>query len=303
MEVAIVSGKGGTGKSFVSAAFATLAGTCVLADCDVDAANLYLIFQPDREKETAFTGSREAVLREDVCTGCGLCHNCCRFGALKAACGKVEISKLLCDGCGLCSRICPAGAIEMVEYHGSVLLEGGFRNGQMVYGRLAPGEENSGKLVSLVRETARKRKTRFQMKHIIIDGPPGIGCPAIASISGVDKVLLVTEPSLSARHDMERMLDLCGAFGIPVVVLINKYDLEPKNAQAIERLCCGRGIPIVGKIPFDPLVVDAMVHCRSVAEWVPGSKVVAALSEAYESVFSESAGHFSAMDAARLSKA
>jgi MinD superfamily P-loop ATPase len=193
MEIAIISGKGGTGKSSISAAFATLNGDVVLADCDVDAANLYLLFSPTHEEEIVYIAGHKAVINYDLCTNCGICENYCRFDAISVINNKVVISAISCDGCFLCSRICPVNAIKMVQNDKSRMYIGSFRNGKMVYGRLAPGEENSGKLVNMVRENAKQTADENDLETIILDGPPGIGCPVISTITGVDKVVIVTE--------------------------------------------------------------------------------------------------------------
>lgn len=282
MEIAIISGKGGTGKSSISAAFATLAEPVVLADCDVDAANLYILFDPEHEEEESFVGGEKAVIDKDICTNCGLCIPYCAFEAISFSPEGVIISETACDGCHLCKRICPHTAIHMVDNDKSRLYSGSFRNGRMVYGRLAPGEENSGKLVNLVREKARKQSKAFGMETIIIDGPPGIGCPVISSITGVDQVVIVTEPSLSGLHDLERAADVSGSFGIQTRVIINKADLDEAMSDKIETWCRKRGLDVVAQIPFDPEVVDSMVNCKSISEWAPDSKTSQILRETWK---------------------
>ena len=273
METAIISGKGGTGKSSISAAFASLAKNVVLADCDVDAANLYLIFDPVRTEEQKYVGGKHARIDNDRCTLCGLCREYCRFGAVSNSFGNYVIDEIMCDGCQLCFRICPAETISMVVNDKSRMYAGAFRYGHMVYGRLAPGEENSGKLVNLVRKKTRDLMHLNGYKHIIIDGPPGIGCPVISSISGVDRVVIVTEPSVSAMHDMVRALDMVNRFNIKAFVVINKYDLNTDLTMEIERHCLVNNIPIAGKIPFDPLVTEAMVKQKTITEWAPEAPI------------------------------
>lgn len=287
METAIISGKGGTGKSSVAAAFAALADEVVVADCDVDAANLYILFHPENIEHRSFTGSREAVIDDTICDGCGLCVDYCRFDALSMAAGHAIVLGVFCDGCGLCARVCPQHAIEMEENCESTLCSGNFRYGQLVYGRLAPGEENSGKLVSMVREKARQHARDRRMNNIIIDGPPGIGCPVIASITGVDQVVIVTEPSKSGMLDLKRIWSLCKSFRLPAYVLINKYDLHIAQSKEIEAFCKANGIRLAGRISFDPIIVDAMVHCKTVTEWVPGSGIVSEIKTAYRKIFQE----------------
>ncbi len=285
MEIVIVSGKGGTGKSSVAAALASLSGDVVLADCDVDAANQYILYKPQEEEFEAFTGSREALLDRTRCDNCMICIEYCRFDAISLTEGQVCISPIFCDGCGLCAKVCPGEAIVMTEHRNSMLVSASFRYGRMVFGKLAPGEENSGKLVSLVKEKARQLSFYGQKSDIIIDGPPGIGCPVIASIVGADRVIIVTEPSVAAIKDMERLLSLCSSIGLNTGVLINKSDLDREKQNEITDLCHKEGIHIHGKIPYDPMFVDAMVHCRSICEWVPGSGTVSVLRDIHRDIF------------------
>lgn len=282
MEIAIISGKGGTGKSSISAAFATLSEEVVLADCDVDAANLFILFDPVHEEEESFVGGEKAIIDRDLCTNCGLCIPYCAFDAISFSSEGVIISETACDGCHLCKRICPQQAIRMIDNDKSRLYSGSFRNGRMVYGHLAPGEENSGKLVNLVREKARKQSKAFALETIIIDGPPGIGCPVISSITGVDQVVIVTEPSLSGLHDLQRAAEISGSFGILTRVIINKYDLDEDLSRQIEAWCIENQLEIAGRIPFDPAVVEAMVNCKSITEWAPESETAKVLSTAYK---------------------
>lgn len=272
MEVAIISGKGGTGKSSISAAFATLSEQVLLADCDVDAANLYIIFNPTHSEEQVYIAGQTAVINYDKCTHCGLCMDYCRFDAISNNNGRIEISETSCDGCQLCSRVCPHSAIIMVDNDKSRMYSGDFRNGKMVYGRLAPGEENSGKLVNMVREKAKQVATENNLKNIVIDGPPGIGCAVISSITGVDHVLIVTEPTISGLHDLKRTLEMVSKFNLKPWVLVNKFDLNADMTQEIEMYCTQNNVSIAGRLPFDSVVVDAMVNCKSIIEWAPDSE-------------------------------
>lgn len=281
MEIAIISGKGGTGKSIISAAFATLSQKVILADCDVDAANLYLIFNPLIEEEQVYISGQKAILKLSVCTHCGLCIDYCRFDAISFKEKKIEISDILCDGCKLCSRICPENAILMIDEDKSRMYAGSFRNGKMVYGRLAPGEENSGKLVSMVRDRAKKMAIEAQLNTIIIDGPPGIGCSAISTITGVDHVVIVTEPSISGFKDLERTIQMASKFDVKIWVIINKYDLNVENATLIESYCNNHNIDVIAKMPFDKQIVKAMVQCKSIIEYAPESNTSKLIEEAY----------------------
>lgn len=282
MEIAVISGKGGTGKSAVSAAFATLNDKVVLADCDVDAANLYLIFSPVIQKEEIFVSGQKAVIDKSICSNCGICLDYCRFDAITESNGEMLINETSCDGCQLCARICPVEAISMIKEDKSRLYAGDFRNGKMVYGRLFPGEENSGRLVDVVRDQAKEMAIASAIDTIIIDGPPGIGCPVISSVTGVDRVVVVTEPTLSGLHDLKRTLEVTSNFSIKTQVLINKYDLNETMTDNIEAFCVDKGINVIGKIPFDPRVVEAMVHCQSIVEYAPESEVSQVISRAYK---------------------
>jgi len=268
MEIAIISGKGGTGKSSISAAFATMNNEVVLADCDVDAANLYLIFNPENKEEEVYIAGHKAMIDYSLCTNCRKCIDYCRFDAISLKDNKVVISEISCEGCFLCSRICPENAINMVPNDKSRMYSGSFRNGKMVYGRLAPGEENSGKLVSMVRDKAKQVAKENNLNTIILDGPPGIGCPVISTITGADKVVIVTEPTISGIHDMQRTLGIVQKFNLKACVIINKSDLNSVITRQIEQWCKTNGITVAGKLPFDTQMVKAMVEGKSITEYL-----------------------------------
>ena len=273
-ELAVISGKGGTGKSSITAAFATMVNqNVVLADCDVDAANLHIIMEPEIELSEVYIAGEKAVIDYDKCSSCGVCQGYCRFNAISFFEGRYIIDEISCDGCKLCEKVCPAHAISMEKSDKSRMHSGTFRNGKMVYGRLEPGEENSGKLVAMVRSKCREIAKKEGIDTILIDSPPGIGCAVISSISGATNVLVVTEPSLSAMSDLDRTLQLLENYNIKKGVVINKYDLSQSVADKIINLCESRGIEIVGMIPFDREVVDAMVNRKSIVEWNPASIV------------------------------
>jgi MinD superfamily P-loop ATPase len=287
-EISILSGKGGTGKTSLAAALATLEKNTVAADCDVDAANLYLILHPNDYRTEKYISGHKAVINYDLCTQCGLCKDHCRFNAIERKPdpdypeGKISIVETSCDGCWLCSRICPVNAIDMVPSDKSNWFLGNYRYGKMVHARLAPGEENSGKLVSVVREQARKTADACGAKNIIIDGPPGTGCAAIASLTGANKVVVVTEPTGTGLHDMKRILDLAGRFQVKRYVIINKSDLNTEIRDNICSWCAKEGIPVIGNLPFDPRMVHAMVACKSIQEWAPDSEISASIHKIYE---------------------
>lgn len=287
MEIAVISGKGGTGKSSISAAFATLSEKVVLADCDVDAANLYILFNPTHEEEQVYIGGQKAVIDYSLCTNCGLCIDYCRFNAISFINDKVEISEISCDGCKLCSRICPAKAISIVDSDKSRIYSGTFRNGKMVYGRLAPGEENSGKLVNIVRDKAKKISKENNLNTIIIDGPPGIGCPVISTITGVDSVVIVTEPTISGMHDLQRTIEITSKFNLKTWVIINKYDLNSEISKTIKNWCEKQNISIAGELPFDAQVVNALVNCQSIVEFAPDSEIAIEIRSVFNKITHE----------------
>ncbi|MGB4123087.1 MAG: P-loop NTPase [Bacteroidales bacterium] len=284
MELAIISGKGGTGKSSISAAFTSMQQPVMLADCDVDAANMFILFNPTHEEEQVYIGGEKAIIDYDRCNNCGLCISYCRFDAIKCVNNIVHILEEVCDGCKLCSRICPFEAISIVQNDKSRMYSGSFRYGKMVYGRLAPGEENSGKLVNIVRAKAREIAKKHNIENIIIDGPPGIGCAVVSTITGTDHTLIVTEPSASALHDLKRTIDICNKFNLKIWVTINKADINPDMTEHIIQYCKENNIAIAGLIPFDKSVVEAMVQCKTIIEYRPESLAAKAIITIYNNI-------------------
>ncbi len=281
-QLTIISGKGGTGKTTLTAAFAQLTENKVMADCDVDAADLHLILEPTIKKSVPFYGGRNPVVDLDACTKCGVCTEVCRFGAIHD--GVVDL--FACDHCALCAHACPEQVIKMEDAHSGDWFVSETRFGPMVHARLGIAEENSGKLVTMVRKEAMEVAKKGSRSWIIIDGPPGVGCPVTASLAGVDKVLVITEPTLSGIHDMERVLSLATHFNIPAQVCINKFDIHLANTRQIEAYCLEKGIELVGKIPFHRGVIEAMVNGKTVIETdVP--EVAPAIHQIWERVMGE----------------
>lgn len=272
-EIAILSGKGGTGKTSLCAAFSYLEKQVVVADCDVDAANLHLVLQPQNTHSEYFLTGFGAKIDYEKCAHCGICMDHCRFDAISMVNGVVIISETSCDGCKLCSRVCPSQAITMEPKQNSQWFIGEISNGTMVHARLAPGEENSGKLVNVVRDWAKKKAQELGIDTIIIDGPPGTGCPVISSVTGVNKVVLVTEPTRSGFHDLERIVELVNQFKITPDVVINKFDLNRDMSTRIANWCTKHGIRVIGKLPFDEKIVEAMLQNKSIVEWGPNSSI------------------------------
>jgi MinD superfamily P-loop ATPase len=260
-QLVIISGKGGTGKTVISAAFASLFQNNVIADCDVDAANLHLLLHPDVQEVHTFSGGQKAFLQPDKCTMCGVCLEVCRFDAIEITGEDTNrIDPVSCEGCGVCARVCPCQAIDMLDVTSGEWFVSHTRYGPFVHAKLGIGEENSGKLVTAVRKRSVEIAKQRDLDQVIIDGPPGIGCPVIASLSGVDLALLVTEPTLSGIHDMERVFAVARHFKIPSACCINKHDINPENSSRIESWCQNLSVPLLGKIPYDEEVIRSMVQ-------------------------------------------
>jgi MinD superfamily P-loop ATPase len=272
-ELIVISGKGGTGKTSLTAAFCHLARNSICADCDVDAADLHLLLNPEIEQSHTFSSGHEAVIRPDACTACGLCEQYCTFDAIiHDEDAAFRVDPYACEGCKVCVEFCPAQAIDFPEAECGVWHTSKTRFGRMVHARLHIGAENSGKLVSLVRREARALAEAEKAELLIVDGPPGIGCPVIASITGADSVLIVTEPSVSGAHDFERVAQLCAHFKIPAYLCINKYDINPELGDSICAEAAQHHIPTLGKINFDPAFTAAQIQCQCVTEYAePGA--------------------------------
>lgn len=266
-EFVVISGKGGTGKTSITAAFASLAENAVFADCDVDAADLHLILKPKVKKTMSFHGLKIASIDKDKCIDCKKCYNHCKFEAIDE---EINLIKERCEGCSVCAYVCPVKAIQMIDRDSGFSYMSETRFGPMAHAVLKTAEEASGKLVTVVRNNAKTLAEEKKKDLIIIDGPPGIGCPVISSITGVDLVLIVTEPTLSAIHDLERILDVAAHFEIPAVVCINKYDINTENTEKIEQYCIEKNIDVVGKLPYDIVVTEAMVNEKTVIEYSKG---------------------------------
>jgi len=270
-QLVVTSGKGGTGKTSVVASFAALAERTVFADCDVDASDLHLVLGPRERERTPFTAGYVAVI-DDACTGCGRCIAHCRFDALEGDAGAVPtVNPYACEGCGVCELVCPARAVSLVETEVGEWFLSDTDRGPLVHARLRPGAENSGKLVTVVRREARTEAERVRADLVLIDGSPGIGCPVIASLTGADLALAVTEPTLSARHDLERVAGVADILKTPMVVAINRWDINLDVSHEIEEWCHKEGLPVVGLIPYDRAVTRAQIEGRSVVETSDGA--------------------------------
>ncbi|MCD6174380.1 MAG: ATP-binding protein [Planctomycetes bacterium] len=273
-ELVVISGKGGTGKTSIVAAFAALAKNAVLADCDVDAADLHLVLNPTVKQTTDFSGGKQASIIAEKCIGCRKCQDLCKFDAIKLdgpandlVAKTYRVDPISCEGCKVCVEFCPADAIEFNDQINGQWFISETRFGTMVHAELGIAEENSGKLVFLVRKETKRIAEEQKKDLIIVDGSPGIGCPVIASITGADLVLIVTEPTLSGKHDLERVAELAAGFGMPVLVAINKFDLNPDMAEQIEQDAQKRNIKVVGKIRYDKAITKAQIAKQSIVEY------------------------------------
>ena len=262
-EIVVLSGKGGTGKTVIVASFAALAQDKVMADCDVDAADLHLLLQPSIKKTEEFWSGKTAFIDKKFCTGCGVCEEVCRFGAIK----NFKVDPISCEGCGFCFHVCPEKTIRMKDNMAGSWFISDTKYGPLVHARLGIAQENSGKLVAIVRQNARRIAEEQGLSYIISDGPPGIGCPVISSLSGANMALLITEPTLSGMHDLDRVLGVCSHFGVPALVCINKYDLNEENTHQIEDFCRRQGVEVISRLPFDNVVTEALVQGLPVVEY------------------------------------
>ena len=258
-QIAILSGKGGTGKTSLTAAFASMLDNPVLVDCDVDAANLHLLLDPAIKESQEFTGGSKASIDPAVCTNCWLCAESCRFEAIRMD-GGARVNPLRCEGCGVCLAVCAVGAVCLEPHLCGRWFISSTRIGPLVHARLNPGEENSGRLVSLLRQSARDLAARLGAKWILLDGPPGTGCPVISSLTGADYALLVTEPTLSGMEDLKRVAAVAGHFGIPTGIIINKADINPDVAFRIQEYAVATGSDVVGWVNYDPAFTQAQIR-------------------------------------------
>ncbi len=262
-QIVVISGKGGTGKTVITGAFAALAKNKIMADCDVDAADLHLLLKPEIKERHEFRSGKTAFIDKKLCTKCGKCISICRFNAISE---DFVVDPISCEGCAFCSHICPTDSIKMKENTTGESFISQTRFGPMVHAKLGIAEENSGKLVTLVRKKAKEIAEQNKVDLVIVDGAPGIGCPVIASISGVDCALVITEPTLSGLHDADRVIKVTKYFGISAKLIVNKYDLNMDMTKEIDKYCRDNNVEILGRIGFDKSIVDAMVNGKTVIE-------------------------------------
>lgn len=287
-EIVIVSGKGGTGKTSVVASLASLMKGKALVDCDVDAANLSLVLSPRVLEQKEFFAGRKAVILPEKCTACGICRDMCRFGAISE---EYVVDPVSCEGCGACHYYCPASAVAFTTpLAGHCYVCDTAAGDPFVYAELLPGEENSGKLVTMVRTEAKQRAVDAGLSQIIIDGPPGIGCPVIASITGTSLAVAVTEPTASGIHDLERIVQLSRHFNVPAAVVINKSDINPDGARSIADYCMKNGLEVLGEVPYDTEISEAQRQGKAIVEHAPdtpASRAIRGIAERIKSLYKE----------------
>ena len=255
-EITVISGKGGTGKTTFTANLASLLNNLVIGDCDVDAPNLHLLLNPVNISEEIHKGAKLAVKNQELCIDCGKCYSNCRFNAITA--DDYQIKNLKCEGCGVCVEVCPTDALKLEPIETGSLYQAESKFGDMVHARLIPGADTSGKLVSEVKKKASEIAKKKNKDWILIDGSPGIGCPVIASLTGSDMAILVTEPTLSGFADLKRVIEVVKHFKIPAGLVINKYDLNEKISNQIESFCHGEDIELLTKIPYSRVIVESL---------------------------------------------
>ena len=280
-QLTVISGKGGTGKSTIIASIAyLLKDRALLADADVDAADLYIIYPPLKSETTEYKGLKKAVIDFEKCTKCNICQESCRFDAIDS---NLFIDSFKCEGCALCYHVCPVSAINMEERVSGYYYSSDTRLGKMVHAKLNPGEESSGLLVAEVRKKAKEEAEKTNKNLVLIDGSPGLGCPVISSITGSDLALVVTEPTLSGKHDLERILKLLEQFHIPSFVIVNRYDINKEITEEIEEMC-KESTPVIARIPFNPIFTKAMIEKKSVVEMEPVDESVRNVQELLQGI-------------------
>lgn len=280
-ELVIISGKGGTGKTSLTAAFCSLAENNVLCDADVDAADLHLLMQPEVLQKTDFMGGRIAEISQQDCSQCGQCRDLCRFEAIDE---NYKVDHIQCEGCGVCVDFCPEKAIAFPVQKCGEWFISDTRLGPMVHARLGIAQENSGKLVSLIRKETQQLAEENDHDLILTDGPPGIGCPVIASITGATAIIIVVEPTVSGLHDMERVADLAAHFNIPGMIIVNKYDLNEEMTRAVESSAGKRNMSLLGRVPFDPVFTRSMVQGVNIFEYGEDSPTLDAVEDIWKKI-------------------
>lgn len=286
-EITIISGKGGTGKTSLTAAFASLATNHIICDLDVDAADLHILLTPQVEISQDFISGNEAVIDNDRCASCGFCQTLCQFSAITENKDVFKVDPIKCEGCGVCVKFCPSKAIDFPVRHCGRWYQSKTRLAPFIHAELFPGQENSGLLVSLLRKKAKELAKTTGKDLILCDGSPGIGCPVIASLTGTDLAVIVTEPTPSGLHDLSRVYELCQHFKVAAKVIINKYDLSLKQTELIKDFCNKNNIQVVGQIPYDDIFIKAMVSGKTIIEYDDKSKLSLNIKEIWQTITGE----------------
>jgi MinD superfamily P-loop ATPase len=282
-EILIISGKGGTGKTSLTGAFAQLAGNKIICDLDVDAPDLHLLLQPTHTRELEFFAGHKAAIASELCTRCGLCATLCQYGAIGEDGGEFTVAARRCEGCKVCVSLCPEEAVRFPEKHSGTWYVSDTRFGPLVHAQLFPGAENSGKLVMVLKREAQKLAKANGADLVLCDGAPGLGCPVISSLSGAHLAVAVTEPTPSGRHDLERVADLCRHFQTALAVIINKYDLNPEETARIEAFCRDRNYPVPARLPHDPAITRAMIQGLVITE-LPETEISRAIRQGWSRI-------------------
>jgi len=285
-EIVVISGKGGTGKTSLSAAFAYLEGeNALICDCDVDAANMHLLLDANFKNQRDFYSGEVALIDEELCTNCGKCAEVCRFDAIHIINGQHRVDPISCEGCHYCSKVCKKNAIEMKTQKAGDIYTSDIKSGsKMVHARLGFGAENSGKLVAKVKQDAKIMALQKDKAYVITDGSPGIGCPVISSLSGANLVVLVTEATVSGLHDLERVLKLVKTFNLKSVCIINKYDLNEDMTKNIEAFLKEEDIEVVGKLPYDETFTKALSKAQTIIEYDEDSELANNIKENWKKI-------------------
>ncbi len=283
-QITLISGKNGTGKTSLTAAFAAMVQNAAFADCDVDAADLHIIFTPNIIEQFDFVGNKKVVIQQEECIRCALCHTLCRFSAIDHIRNQFYVREFSCQGCDLCRKSCPVGAIEQIDRKSGDYFISDSRFGLIVHAQLGVGEDFSGKLVTLVRENALKVANQYNKEYIIIDGPPGIGNTAMSSINGVDLALIIAEPTQSSLHNLKRMFTLTTKLAVPAAVIINKSDLNPEMTIEIINYCQENKLQLIAEVPYDRDFTYAMFQQKSLTEYKPESPTVAIIERAWNRI-------------------
>ncbi len=273
-QIVVISGKGGTGKTIITSCLSCVIPNKIIVDADVDAADMFILLSPQILQQEEFVGAQSAVIDEEKCTGCGLCEKYCRFDAIYKRGDKCFINPMKCEGCNLCSLVCPKKAITIVDEIIGKWFVSNTKHGKMIHARLNPGAENSGNLVAKVKKKAHTIAEEENIPYILVDGPPGIGCPVISALSGAQMAIVVTEPTISGVHDLKRVCQLSDSFDIKTSVIINKCDINKETSEKIKSWCKQNKIEVLAEIPFTECIDEALMNRKIAYHFCPAMKEI-----------------------------